>query len=193
MNWYKTAIAVLGPVDPIVQQYQESYENEPYDVNITGPGVNQIISISGQTISARDLINEAVKRIRPLLIQNGVREIDTSPIGRSDAQGLAVSSKPGIVFVDIQKIFNLHRQALPPTAQLDGTEIDPDIIKDIINKIVQSISGEIGETSLHESQHMHDYMSAIQEGQPFSSVQETPAQQFGQQMRSRYFPESFNQ
>ena len=186
MNWYKKSIAVLSPVEPIVQQYQESYENVPYDINITGPGVNQMISISGQTISARDIINEAVKRIRPLLIENGVREIDTSPISRSDAQGLAVSHEPGKIHIDVSKIFNAHR-SLPAVSQMDGIEADPDIVNDFVQEITNSITSEIGETAAHEGQHAADFYLALQEGRPFTSVQEHPAEQTGRKIRQRYF------
>ena len=99
MNWYKIS------QQDIVQQYSE-LANTPGDIQITGSGVGETLNIRGQSINARDILNQIVNRIRPVLLQNGVREIDTSPISNAQAQGLAVSHEPGKIHIDIRKIFN---------------------------------------------------------------------------------------
>ena len=180
MNWYKIS------QQDIVQQYSE-LANTPGDIQITGSGVGETLNIRGQSINARDILNQIINRIRPILLQNGVREIDTNPISNAQAQGLAVSHEPGKIHIDIRKIFNQHRQVLPPTTQFDGTQMDPDIVNDLTNQILNSIGQEITEVTSHESQHVLDYQQALQQGKPFTSVQEHPAEQFGRSMRSQVF------
>ena len=186
MNWFKIS------QQDITQQYAD-LATSPGDIQITGSGVGETLNINGTNISAREMLNQIVSAIRPTLLANGVRQIDTSPISQANAQGLAISTQPGVIHVDIGKIFNLHKQALPPTAQFDGTQIDPDILTDLAKKILNSIQGEIAETSLHESWHSRQFGEAVQQNKPFSSVQESPADQFGKKMRKQHFPESFSQ
>ena len=180
MNWFKIA------QQNIVQQYAD-LATSPGDIQITGSGVGETLNINGTNISAREMLNQIVSAIRPTLLANGVRQIDTSPISQANAQGLAISHQPGVIFVDISKIFNLHKQALPPTAQFDGTQTDPDILTDLAKKILNSIGQELTEVIGHESKHSFDFGQAIQQGKPFNTVQEHPAEQYGRSMRSKVF------
>ena len=65
--------------------------------------------------------------------------------------------------------------------------MDPDVSQNIVEELSNYILAELGETLTHESQHVLDYQRAIQQGNPFTSVQEAPAEQFGQRMRQQYF------
>jgi len=183
MNWYNNY--KISQQD-IVQQYSE-LSNTPGDIQITGSGVGETLNIRGQSINARDILNQIINRIRPVLLQNGVREIDTSPISNAQAQGLAVSHEVGIIHLDIRKIFNQHRQVLPPTTQFDGTQMDPDIVNELANQILNSIGQELTETISHEGFHVTQFQEALQQGKPFTSVQESPAEQYGRSMRSQVF------
>jgi len=180
MNWYKIS------QQDIVQQYSE-LANTPGDITISGSGIRETLDIRGQSINAREILNQIVSAIKPMLLQKGVREINTDPISNAQAQGLAISHEPGKIHIDIRQIFNSHRQALSPVTQLDGTEMDQDIINELANGILQSIGQELTETVSHEGQHVSDYQQALQQGQPFSTVQEHPAEQFGKSMRSQVF------
>ena len=188
MNWFKQA------QQDINQEYTQWIEQAPGAVNITGSGVGQTISIPGanQTINARDLLQKAVDLVRPQLLQHGVREIDTNPIPQGNAQGLAISHEPGKIHIDVQKIFNNFQQSLPPISQFDGIQADPDILNNYVMQISETILGEIGETILHEGYHTQDYRQMFQQGRPFTDVQESPAQQFGEQQRRQFFPRSLN-
>jgi hypothetical protein len=106
----------------------------------------------------------------------------------ANAQGLNISSEPGIIHVDVRKIFDNARKALPPTAQLDGIGTDPDIINGIVQRVSQFLESEILGTAAHESQHEIDFHSAWQQGKPFTSIQEAPAEQYEKQIKQRYFP-----
>ena len=187
MNWYKTA------QQNIMQQYEELIGNQRTP-QIIGSGQEETITIPGssQTITARQLLQQVASRINPILSQNNVTKIDTSPISQANAQGLAISNEPGIIHVDVKKIFDTARTALPAISQTDGIQVDPDIINDVVNKLSQWIEAELLETSSHESLHMNDYSNAYKNNQPFSTVQEAPGEQFGKQIRHQYFPKEFN-
>ena len=182
MNWYKKA-------QNITEQYQKALEQAAAAVQITGTGQNEMISIPGviQTIQARDLLNRVKSHIAPILIQHNVTEIDTSPISQATAQGLAISHEPGKIHVDVAKIFNQAKQQLPAVTQLDGMQPDTDALNSIIHQVSQWIEAELAETIAHEGQHVGDYFGAFQENKPFTTVQEQPAVQFGQQVRQRYY------
>jgi len=180
MNWYKYS------QQEIVQQYSE-LANAPGDIIISGSGVGETLNIRGQSINARDILNQIVNAIKPVLLQKGVREIDTNPISNAQAQGLAISHEVGVIHIDIRQIFGSHREALSPVTQLDGTEMDQDIVNELANGILQSIGQELTETIGHEGQHVSDYQQAVQQGNPFNTVQERPAEQFGKSMRSEVF------
>lgn len=193
MNWYnrnndryKTSQADL------YQQYQD-VETGPKSIKVTGSGASEIINVVGKTISAKDLLNQVINRISPILIQNGVREINTDPISQANAAGLASSSSPGKIQIDLRKIFQQYKKALPPTTQFDGTEIDPDIANGLVKEVSQYILQEIGNISGHESQHRHDFSSMLSQNRPFSEVQEAPAKQFGKSTGKKYFPTTFRQ
>ena len=172
-----------------LSQY-ESLLDHAEGIAITGSGQGEAISIpgAGKTISARELLNNVKSRILPLLIQNGVKEIDTSPISDPQAQGLAISHEPGKIHIDVSKIFNQARNSLPPTSQLDGVQADPNVVNGILDHISQLIEAELTETAAHEAQHVSDYQSAYTEGNPFTSVQEHPAEQEGKRVRQQYHP-----
>lgn len=183
MNWYK-----LSQLD-IQQQYAELME-QVAAINITGMGQNESITIPGSslTITARELLERAKMQIASILIENGVREIDTSPIPDMRAQGLAISHRPGVIFIDVQKIFNLAKQALPATSQFDGINIDPDVINGLINNVSDWIYRELAGTLAHESWHIQQYRSLSQEGKPFTEADEPSAEQYQRQMQDRYAP-----
>lgn len=183
MNWYKKS------QQNIHQQYQQVLTQAP-QIQLTGSGLNEMISIPGssKTIIARELLERVKSRIAPLLLQNNVRVIDTSPVAIANAQGLNVSSEPGIIHIDVRKIFENAKKALPPTSQLDGMNADPDVINGLVERVKNWIDAELTETSSHEAQHETDYFSAWQQNKPFTSVQESPAEQYGQKIRRQYFP-----
>lgn len=180
MNWFIKAQQNIG------LEYQQLME-QAKAIEITGTGQSENIAIpgSGVTISAYQLLDEVKTRIAPILIENNVKKIDTSPIADASAQGLAISHEPGVIHVDVKKVFDNAKHSLPPTAQMDGIETDPDIVNSLIQQVGSWILGELLETAAHESAHVRDYGSAIQSGQPFTSVQEGPAEQFGQQTRQQ--------
>ena len=78
MNWFKIA------QQNIVQQYAD-LATSPGDIQITGSGVGETLNINGTNISAREMLNQIVSAIRPTLLANGVRQIDTSPISQANA------------------------------------------------------------------------------------------------------------
>lgn len=178
MNWYEKAQQEL-------QQYETLMEQSS-PVNIIGTGQGEMLQVpGGQSINAGSLLQQVRNYLMPVLQQKGVHTIDTSPISDPSAQGLAISHEPGVVHIDVQKIFNLAKQSLPPTAQLDAVSADPDIIQSIISEISNWILGELVESVAHEGKHVFDYFGAYQSGQPFTGVQEHPAEQFGQQVRQQ--------
>ena len=183
MNWFKTAQQDIG------LEYRQLVE-QARAIEITGTGQSESIAIpgAGTTISAYQLLEEVKTRIAPILIENNVKKIDTSPIADASAQGLAISHEPGVIHIDVKKVFDNAKHSLPPTAQMDGIETDPDIVNSLIQQVGSWILGELLETAAHESRHVLDYTSAIQEGRPFTSVQEGPADQFGQQTRQQQEP-----
>lgn len=181
MNWFKKS------QQDITEQYQELMDQSPA-VQITGTGQNESVDIpnANYSINARDLLEKVKAKLSPVLQENNVTEIDTSPISEQQAQGLAISHEPGRIHVDVQKIFDQIRQSLPPTAQLDSTQADPNVIQNMVNELSGIIEAELTETIAHESQHVVDFMGSYQQGQPFTDVEEEPAEQFGQQMRQRH-------
>ena len=80
-------------------------------MNIIGTGLSENLQIAnGPPINASILIRNIANHLQPTLKSNGVHTIDTSPIMNAQAQGLAVSHEPGIIHVDIQKVFNSAKQ-----------------------------------------------------------------------------------
>ena len=183
MNWLKKAQIAL------MQQYQQMLENKASSIKITGRGLSETIQVPGsnQPIQARQILENVKRRILPLLLEKGVTEIDTNPIQKANAQGLAISSSPGIIYVDVPKIFNAVKQNLPSTVQMDGISADPQATQSIVLQIAQIIEAEITETSAHEGQHMSDMFNSFRAGKPFESS-ESGAQQYGVQIRNRNFP-----
>jgi len=182
MNWYKIS-------QNIVQQYQDIF-NQAASIQIIGTGQNEMITIPGGnlTISARELLEKVKMNIASILVQNNVREIDTTPIYDPKAQGLAISHEPGKIHIDVKKIFENAKKSLPSTVQLDGLETDPDAVNGLIQRVSEWLEGELTETLAHESQHALSYSELVRQGEPFTSVQEYPAEQFGRQVRQRFFP-----
>ncbi len=185
MNWYKLA-------QTIQEQYAQLLQ-ETANIQITGSGQNENLTIpGGKSITARELLDRVKMRLAPILTQNHVKEINTDPIGSATAGGLAISHEPGRIHVDLQKLFNIAKQALPPTSQFDGTQTDPDVINAIIDRIAYWIESSITEIVAHESQHVLDFTKAYETGQPFTSIQEQPAEQFGRRTKQQFFPRSLN-
>jgi len=182
MNWYKISQSIIG------QQYQKMLDEASANVSITGAGSNQTIQIPGTstTIAIRDVLETVKRQILPILQEKHVTEINTDPISNPQAQGLAHSHRPGVIQLDINKILNSAKGAMPPNIQTDGTTIDTDIIDTIVERVKNYIQSEILETAAHESQHVFDYSEAYKNKQPFTSITEAPAEQFGQQIRQRY-------
>lgn len=181
MNWYKIA----QTTEELMSSYQSLQQNN--QVNITGTGQSESINLpNGQNIIAGDLLRQALSKIQNILVQNGVREIDTSPISQANAQGLAVSHEPGKIHISIQDIFNNARQSLPSITQLDGVNVDPDMINNIVNQISQYLLSEIGETISHESFHVNQYQESLNQQGRFDAP-ENPAEQYGQKIRQQYF------
>lgn len=190
-NWYKIAQEKPKKVAQTVEQLQQQYsELAGYSsVSITGTGQSETLQLpGGQMINAGDLLRQALNAIQHILVQNGVKEVNTDPLyDNPQAQGLAVSHEPGRIRVDVKRILDGIKGSLPPVSQLDGVEMDPDVSNNIVQELSNYILAELGETMAHESQHVLDYGQAIQQGSPFTSVQEAPAEQFGQRMRQQYF------
>lgn len=190
-NFIKQITPKSMRVAQTAEQLQQQYNDlsNSYSVNITGTGQAETLQIpGGQSINAGELLRQALNTIQHILVKNGVKEVNTDPLyNNPQAQGLAVSHEPGVIHIDIKKIVEQAKGSLPPVAQLDGAGLDPDIANNIVSEISNYILAEIGETLSHESQHVLDYQGAIQQGNPFASVQEAPAEQFGQQTRQQYF------
>jgi len=186
MNWFKKSQQDLN------LQYQQLYQSEN-GVEIIGSGQNEVINIpsSSRSITARELLEEVKNRMLPVLKELHVRTIDTSPIAISNAQGLNVSNRPGVIQIDVRKIFDNAKKALPPTSQLDGVGVDPDITNGIVERIKQWILQQFSGTYAHEALHEKQYGEAWQKGQPFSTVTEGPAEQFEKQTVQRYYPGSY--
>lgn len=160
----------------------------PSGVKLIGSGMSAVFQIPGinQTLNGAQLMNQVIGRIKNVLIQNNVHTIDTSPVSRADAIGLAVSSEPGTVHVDIAKIFNtVKNQSLPSVTQLDGIQVDKDIQNDIIGKISNYITNQLANTAAHESRHNMDYFNSFPKGRFESS--ESGAEGFGNQIANQYF------
>ena len=175
------------------QLYYDLMEKGSQGVEIIGSGQNEMISIPGasKTINARDLLQQVVNKIKPILMSNNVRTIDTSPISNPNAQGQAISNQAGTVFVDVKKIFENVKRSLPANVQLDGVTVDPDIANSMIDRVARYIESKLTETAAHESRHNKDYIGAWESGQDFSTVQESPAEQYGQKVRKQFYPETF--
>lgn len=183
MNWYKKS-------QQDINQAYEDVMNQAAGITITGTGQSQTLDIPNMnySINASDLLNNVKMRLAPTLVENNVQEIDTNPITDPNAQGLAVSSEPGKIYVDVQKIFEQATQSLPATSQLDSVQPDPNATQEIIDQISQMIEAEILETVSHESWHMNQFSQEVQSTDPdFSKIEENPAEQFGQEMRQQYF------
>jgi hypothetical protein len=181
-NWYKLS-------QNIQQEYTTLLSTPPVNINIAGSGVNQSISLSGKAISARDLLQKAIDKIKPILLKHNVKEINTNPISGSNVAGQAISTKPGTVYIDIPKLFNSFRNiTLPAVSQLDGTTLDPDVSNRYTDYISSQILSQIGNVVAHETQHLGTYQQLFQEGKPFSEAREQPAEQFGAQIQKQYFP-----
>jgi len=182
-----SSLRMAQTIEQLQQQYSELADSN--SVNITGTGQSETLQLpGGQMINAGDLLRQALNMIQHVLVQNGVREVNTDPLYENpQAQGLAVSHEPGKIRVDVKRILDGIRGSLPPVSQLDGVEMDPDVSNNVVQELSNYILAELGETMAHESQHTSDYGVAIQQGNPFTSVQEAPAEQFGQRMRQQYF------
>ena len=182
MNWYKKAQA------DIVRQYQQMLQQAASSIQIIGTGQNESISLpgAGKNITARELLEHVKMRLAPVLVENHVNKIDTSPISKADAQGLAQSDQPGTINVDVKKIFDLARGSLSSFSQLNGSQVNPDSLNAIVDQVAYWIEGELIGTTSHESFHSHQYVDAFEQNQPFTSVQESPAEQFEQKIRNQY-------
>lgn len=185
MNWYKYS------QQNIQQQYQEALESNA-SINVIGTGYNSSINIRGNNVSVKEIIDQALAVIAPILQDNGIHTVDTNPLtANPSAQGLAVSSEPGTIHIDVNKILNNAQSSLPPTANLDGTYLDNDIINELIENVKQYLLSEIGETAAHESQHMADYaeisQTPINNVIDFHRAKEQTAEQFGKKIKQQYF------
>lgn len=183
LNWYKKA-QVLTPQQ--MQMYRTF--KSPSGINLKGSGLSAVFNIPGtnQTLNGSQILNQVIARIRNVLIQNNVQTIDTNPVARADALGVAISSEPGTIHVDLDKIFKqVSNQTLPSISQLDGVEIDRDIQNDIINQVSKIIINEVANVTSHESKHNIDYFNSFPTGQ-FTSP-ESGAVSFGDQIARQYF------
>ena len=101
---------------------------------------------------------------------------------------MAKSHEPGVIHIDLQKLFNAAKRILPPTAQLDSPQMDPDVYNSIIGKIVGYITswlqGQLAETAAHEGFHRQQFQERLQEG-PDMDIEEYPAEAHGQQVSQR--------
>ena len=186
-SWYTKLNKESQNLTPQQIGLYHNFKN-PSGIKVIGTGSSAVFQVPGinQTLNGSQLINQVIGRIKNVLIQNNVHTIDTSPVSRADAIGLAVSSEPGIIHVDIAKIFNMVKnQSLPSVTQLDGANLDKDIQSDIIGKISNYITNQLANTASHESRHNMDYFNSFPKGQFQSS--ESGAEAFGNQIANRYF------
>jgi hypothetical protein len=183
IGWYCMA-QMLTPQQ--IQQYHGF--KQPSSVKLIGSGLGATFNLPGLGASLRggQIMNQVLMKIQPILTKNNVHTIDTSPISKGDAIGLAVSSEPGLVHVDIAKIIkSIQNQALPSITQLDGTKIDNDVKSSIIDKISHEIAHQLADTAAHESRHMIDYFKSFPKGK-FDSP-ESGAESFGKGVAQQYF------
>lgn len=183
IGWYKKA-QMLTPQQ--MQQYVDF--KTPGAVKLIGSGMGATFNIPGIGVSipGGKLMNQVLMKIQPVLTKNNVHTIDTSPVSRADAIGLAVSSKPGVIHVDINKILkSIQNQALPSVSQLDGAKIDQDVKNNIINRVSSYIMNQLAETAAHEGAHMRDYFATFPKGQFQSS--ESGAESYGRGVAQQYF------
>ena len=183
MNWYKTS-------QKLTPEQVSLYTNfkSPSNIQITGngTGINFQIPGTNQSVNGLSLMNQVASRIKNILIKNNVHTIDTSSVSGSNVIGLAVSSEPGTIHVDIAKILNfIKNQSLPSITQLDGAEIDKDVQNDIVSKLSNYIINQIGNTAAHESSHNKDYFNSFPKGRFESS--ESSAENYGNQVANSYF------
>lgn len=183
MNWYKTS-------QKLTPQQIGLYTNfkNPGSIKTTGSGLSSSFKIPGtnQVLNGSELINKVLSKIQNVLIQNNVHTIDTSPVSGYNVIGLAASSEPGTIHVDIAKILDLVKnQSLPPITQLDGTVVDKDVQNDIIEKVSNFIINQVGSTAAHEAKHNQDYFNSFPTGKFDSS--EYSAENFGNQIANEYF------
>lgn len=182
-GWYKRA-QMLTPQQ--INLYHDF--TAPSAVKLIGSGMGATFSIPGlgAVIRGSELMNQVINKIRPILTKNNVHTIDTSPVSRADAIGLAVSSEPGTVHVDVAKIINnIKNQSLPSITQLDGTRMDTDAKQNIINRISGIVLQQLGEVAAHESKHNIDYFASFPKGK-FDSP-ESGAEAFGKGIAQQYF------
>lgn len=189
-NWYKIAQEKPKKVAQTVEQLQQQYsELAGYSsVNITGTGQSETLQLpGGQMINAGDLLRQALNTIQHILVQNGVKEVNTDPLyDNPQAQGLAVSHEPGRIRVDVKRILDGIKGSLPPVSQLDGVEMDPDVSNNIVQELSNYILAELGETMAHESFHAQQYSDSLMNQNQFIA-EEQPAIDYGQRMRQQYF------
>lgn len=184
-RWYKTS-------QKLTPQQIGLYTNfkNPGSIKTTGSGLSSSFKIPGtnQVLNGSELINKVLSKIQNVLIQNNVHTIDTSPVSGYNVIGLAASSEPGTIHVDIAKILDLVKnQSLPPITQLDGTVVDKDVQNDIIEKVSNFIINQVGNTAAHESEHNNTYLNLFKENKPFSEAREEPAENFGNQIANEHF------
>lgn len=183
IGWYHVA-QILTPQQ--IQQWQQF--KQPGSVKLIGSGLGATFNIPGLGASIRggQVMNQVLMKIQPILTRNNVHTIDTSPISRGDAIGLAVSAEPGIVHVDIAKIIkSIQNQAFPSITQLDGTKMDQDVKNNIIDRISNEIAKQLAETAAHESKHMADYSKTFPSGK-FESP-ESGAEAFGKGIAQQFY------
>ena len=197
MHYYKIAQTMTQPE---LQQAYESAEQEANSgVRFRGMGMSEILTIPGSNtpIAASELLNQIRSTMGLAFKQYGIHTIDTDPIPATQAVGLANSHEPGVIHIDLQKLFNAAKRILPPTAQLDSPQMDPDVRNSIISKIMAYISywlqSQLVETSAHEGRHRQDFTQKIQEGAPDMNIEEYPAEAHGKQVSQQMvepFPRS---
>ena len=187
MNWFQKLSQ---------QEILEGYESLPKSVGsikIEGTGANHTLNIGGKNLPIRPILDQAISQVKQILIQHGVHTIDTGGLSPS-IQGLAVSSEPGKVHVDVAKIANQFHNVMSPVVQSDGTEMDDDIYNQIVQKISDEIKKELGSTSAHEAKHNFDYLNIYQNWKKdptrqlnFQQASEQSAVDFEKSIRSKVF------
>ena len=190
MKLYRTSqYADQIPLDKLVSEWG-GLQKQLGTISIVGPNANISININGESVNIRPLLEQAISLIKPQLIQHGVKEIDTSPLPEG-VQGLAVSSEPGKIHVDVNKITSYFQNSeQPPVTQTDGVEVD----SDSKNHLSTMISRELLATMAHESAHSRDFMQEFnkyeknpnEQGPAFDKVQEAPGPQYENRVRDQF-------
>jgi len=197
MYYYKTSQVMTRP--ELQQAYESAEQETTGGIQFRGMGQSETLTFPGSNtpISANELLNQIRSTMGPAFRQYGIHTIDTDPIPATQAVGLANSHEPGVIHIDLRKLFNAAKRILPPTSQLDSPQVDPDVRNSIISKIMAYIyywlQSQLVETAAHEGRHRQDFTKRLQEGAPDMNIEEYPAETHGKEVSQRMiqpFPRS---